>query len=216
MRPTRKEETIMLISEANAIVGGLGKPSKMPGKAYGLPAKECKVGAALRKVKGSVCETCYAFKGRYAFQTVQAAEYRRLESLTDPRWVDAMVKLIKGRVTHFRWHDSGDIQNATHLGMIIAVALACPDTKFWAPSKEAGLVRRWIAGGGTIPSNLVVRMSGAMVDGKPPKDFKHTSTVNRHSTPTGHECPAQYQSNECGPCRACWDKTVKNVTYPWH
>ena len=33
------------LKEADAIHGGLGKPSKMPGDAYGIPAKYCKVGA---------------------------------------------------------------------------------------------------------------------------------------------------------------------------
>ena len=34
----------MKTSEALKIVGGLSKPSKMPGWAYGLPAAECKTG----------------------------------------------------------------------------------------------------------------------------------------------------------------------------
>ena len=37
------------------ITGSLSKPSKMPGHAYGLPAKECKTGGKLQKVKGSTC-----------------------------------------------------------------------------------------------------------------------------------------------------------------
>jgi hypothetical protein len=32
----------MKTSEALKLVGGLSKPSKMPGWAYGIPAKECK------------------------------------------------------------------------------------------------------------------------------------------------------------------------------
>jgi hypothetical protein len=43
----------MKTSEALKLVGGLSKPSKMPGWAYGLPAKECKTGSKLVKVKGS-------------------------------------------------------------------------------------------------------------------------------------------------------------------
>jgi hypothetical protein len=42
----------MKTSEALKLVGGLSKPSKMPGWAYGLPAKECKTGSKLVKVKG--------------------------------------------------------------------------------------------------------------------------------------------------------------------
>ena len=61
----------MKTSEALKIVGGLSKPSKMPGWAYGLPAKECKTGSKLVKVPGSVCHGCYALKGCYVFKVVQ-------------------------------------------------------------------------------------------------------------------------------------------------
>ena len=71
----------MKTSEALKIVGGLSKPSKMPGWAYGLPAKECKTGSKLRKVKDSVCYNCYALKGCYVFKVVQEVQYRRLESI---------------------------------------------------------------------------------------------------------------------------------------
>jgi len=39
----------MNTKKAWALVGGLAKPSKMPGWAYGIPAKECKTGKKLRK-----------------------------------------------------------------------------------------------------------------------------------------------------------------------
>ena len=39
----------MKTNEALKIVGGLSKPSKMPGWAYGLPAAECKTGSKLVK-----------------------------------------------------------------------------------------------------------------------------------------------------------------------
>ena len=56
----------MFIKEALKIVGGITKTNKkMPGYAYGLPAAVCKTGSKLRKIKGSVCESCYAFKGNY-------------------------------------------------------------------------------------------------------------------------------------------------------
>jgi hypothetical protein len=53
--------------EALKIVGGLSKPSKMPGWAYGIPAAECKTGKKLQDVPGSTCEGCYATKGCYVF-----------------------------------------------------------------------------------------------------------------------------------------------------
>jgi hypothetical protein len=65
-------------------VGGLSKPSKMPGWAYGIPAKECKTGSKLRQVKGSTCEKCYALKGCYVFKVVQEAQYKRLAAIKKP------------------------------------------------------------------------------------------------------------------------------------
>ena len=99
----------MNTQEAWKLVGGLSRPSKMPGWSYGLPAAECKTGSKLVNVEGSTCEGCYATKGCYVFPVVQAAQYRRLESIAKPEWVDAMALLINSKKPDvFRWHDSGD------------------------------------------------------------------------------------------------------------
>ena len=45
----------MNIKQAYEIIGSLGKPSKMPGFAYGTPAELCKTGSKLRKDPRSVC-----------------------------------------------------------------------------------------------------------------------------------------------------------------
>ena len=84
----------MLKKDLEKIVGGLSKPSKMPGPAYNLPAYKCITGQKLAKVPGSVCFGCYALKGRYRFKPVKSAMERRLEALKDPGWVDAMIQLI--------------------------------------------------------------------------------------------------------------------------
>lgn len=211
----------MRVSEARAITGGLGEPSKMPGLAYGLPAAECHVGGALREIPGSVCEGCYAEKNRYAMQNVQDAQYGRLESLTDPRWVDAMVLLISrapvGRGEYFRWHDSGDLQDLFHLILIVEVCERLPQVKFWLPTREKALVLAYLRAFGPFPANLVVRISAAMVDGTAPDCELPTSGVHRHAEPVGYACPAKaLYDNTCGPCRACWDGAVPHVSYPWH
>ena len=107
----------MKTNEALKIIGGsLSKPSKMPGWSIGLPAKECKTGGKLQKVPGSVCYDCYALKGCYVFKVVQDAQYRRLEAIKDPQWVEAMAHLINSKKPDvFRWHDSGDVQDLDHL-----------------------------------------------------------------------------------------------------
>lgn len=202
------------IKEAEAVVGTLSKPSKMPGYAYGIPARRCIFGSKLVKIKGSVCASCYALKGRYVFPNVQAAQERRFQSLNHPQWVQAMEFLIKRRnCQYFRWHDSGDLQSVGHLKNIVDVALRCPYTKFWLPTRETRIVKDYLKDVGPFPLNLVVRVSGVIVDGPAPSGFSNTSTV---TTKGDNNCPAYKQGGECGNCRACWDPAVVNVSYPKH
>ena len=199
----------MLKKEARKITGGLSAPSKMPGPAYNLPATQCITGAKLVKVPGSVCHGCYALKGRYRFSNVRLALARRLESLKHPRWVDAMVTLIHGE-PWFRWHDSGDLQSATHLTKIFEVCKRTPETSHWLPTREARILN--LMDPDIIPPNLIIRMSSHMIDQKPVTFWPWTSTVST----TTKTCPAQNQGNQCRDCRACWDRKVSNVTYPKH
>ena len=203
----------MLKKEARQITGGLSKPSKMPGPAYNLPATECKTGAKLVKVPGSVCAGWYALKGRYRFTNVRLALARRMQSLKHPQWVQAMTVLIKGE-KYFRWHDSGDLQSVTHLKNIFEVCKATPETWHWMPTREAQLLK--LMDPDVIPKNLIIRMSSHMIDQKPVSFWPWTSTVSTGLAQPGHRCPAQNQNNQCRDCRACWDRKVANVTYPKH
>jgi len=86
----------MLIKDALKITGSFTKTSKMPGLSYSLPAWECQTGAKLRKVESSPCFGCYALKGNYTrYPAIKAAQYVRLNSLTNPLWVEAMVAKLK-------------------------------------------------------------------------------------------------------------------------
>ena len=199
----------MLKKEAKEITGGLSKPSKMPGPAYNLPATQCITGAKLVQIPGSVCAGCYALKGRYRFSNVRMALARRLESLKHPRWVEAMTVLIKGE-PWFRWHDSGDLQGAAHLKQIFEVCKRTPDTMHWLPTREARILN--LMDPDIIPPNLIIRMSSHMIDQQPVKFWPWTSTVSTE----GKTCPALDQGNSCRDCRACWDRSVSNVTYPKH
>lgn len=213
------------IKDAEAVAGSLSKPSKMPGYAYGIPAKNCNIGSKLVKIPNSVCSKCYALKGRYVFPNVKAAQERRLQSLTHPDWVDALVLMIqKTKTEYFRWHDSGDIQGVWHLNNIVKIANLCPDVKFWLPTREKGYVSQWLLLNKTFPNNLVVRVSGAMIDGAPPKGFANTSTVvsqtasiqGPHKNPGNGLCQAPLQGGQCASCRRCWEPEVGNVAYTKH
>lgn len=205
--------------DAEAIVGTLSKPSKMPGHAYSTPAKYCKTGSKLRKVEGSICSKCYAFKGRYPTGTVQRAMERRFQSLKDSRWVDAMVYLIdRTGDEYFRWHDSGDLQGTWHLANIVEVAKRLPHVQFWIPTREYSIVSDYVKLGNVIPPNLTVRLSSHMIDGPAPEALAHRlgMQVSGVSATPGFTCPASKQDNKCGDCRACWDPNVFNVTYRKH
>jgi hypothetical protein len=211
------------VKGAEEIAGTIGYPSKMPGTSYGIPAQACKTGAKLAKVEGSTCSKCYALRGNYQFKSTQASQAKRLGSIADERWVDAVVALLvaahrSGKLPPYhRWHDSGDLQSRDHLAKICAVAGATPWLWHWLPTREGKMVKDFKRDGGTIPSNLVIRLSATMVDGAPPTAWAQTSTVNNHGAEAvGHVCPANKQGNQCGPCRACWDPTIANVSYPIH
>ena len=201
--------TMMNTKEAWQLVGGLSKPSKMPGWSIGIPAKECKTGSKLRLIPNSVCSECYALKNCYMFKVVQAAQYKRLEAIQHPDWVQAMATLINSKKPDvFRWHDSGDVQDLQHLEKIFEVCRATPSKRHWMPTREAWIKDHMEA----APANLVIRFSSPMVDQGPVKSWPNTSTVSTKS----RTCPAPDNNNECGSCRACWDPLVKNIEYGKH
>ena len=198
--------------EASKITGGLSAPGKMPEGSYNLPAVACITGAKLREIPGTPCYGCYAFKGRYNFPNVKDALARRLESITHPDWVQAMAVLIKGK-KHFRWHDSGDLQGPEHLKKIFQVCKLTPETSHWLPTQERKLLQ--FLDPAIIPTNLVIRLSNAKNDTVPGQAWTHWSTVVTKPR-AGHVCPAPEQGNNCGSCRACWSKDVKEVQYRLH
>ena len=128
----------MKTKDAIKITHTLGKPSKMPGFSYGLPAQECKTGSKLAKKPGSTCFGCYALKGCYRFKAFKTASYKRLEALKNPLWVKAMAAQINSKKSkYFRWHDSGDVQSLKHLAKIFKVAKLTPGVQHWLPTREA-------------------------------------------------------------------------------
>jgi hypothetical protein len=218
--------------------GGLLTNSKMPGYCYSIPAKECNVGAKLVKIAGSVCEGCYALKGFYQTYatSIDRALYARLDSLTNPIWVEAMSKLInhycrnpefwpsgkikrKSKVlrgTFFRWDAAGDVQDLPHLRKMVLVAEATPLVSHWIPTREYKIVAKYRSVYGEFPANFRVRLSAHMVDGAAPSGYGlTTSTVVTDGSET---CQATMPENksECGDCRACWSPDVANVSYAKH
>ena len=207
----------MNTKEAWALVGGLSKPSKMPGWSIGIPAAECKTGKKLQLIPDSVCYNCYALKGCYVFKVVQEAQYKRLKAIKHPDWVQAMALLINSKKADvFRWHDSGDVQDKEHLQKIYEVCRLTPTKRHWMPTREA-----WIKDHLTDkPDNLVIRFSAPMMDQLAPKSWPNSSSVITKDQPwfgeTSIVCPSSEQGNKCLDCRQCWNPNIKNISYKAH
>lgn len=153
-----------------ALGGGFSEPKKMPNATYSLPTHMCMRGGKLRRVKGSVCEGCYAHdKGHYPLNNVQRHLLRNFSALkNDPqRWASAMVNQIprtQDQLPFFRWHDSGDLDSPEHLAYLMAIAESLPDTMFWLPTREWDLTNKVVQARGGLPGNMALRLSLPMID----------------------------------------------------
>jgi len=235
----------MNLTEARRIVGSIGFPSKMPGTSYGLSAHDCKAGAELAKIPGSICSTCYALRDRASWSNAQTAYARRLAGTHAPRWADAMVRLLahlhakpllrvdlgitgqrlraRGAPPEARWRMNQTGYHRWHdSGDLQSVEHL---EKIIEVCRRTPQIRHWLptrelamlrASKTPIPDNLTIRVSATMIDGLPPPGWPG-STVHRDTPPPGaHRCPAPEQGHQCGTCRACWSRDVPLVSYGLH
>lgn len=215
---------------------GLSEPADMPGYAYGLPTGACKSGRHHAMQPGTICSGCYGIRlPNYQMNNTQTAQWRRLHSLTEnpSRWASAMSYLIPiaamaGNTDKHRWHDVGDIQSAQHLSMIADVARNTPTIKHWLPTHEPKMVKDFLAAGGVIPDNLMIRISGdrfgegtdALAAGY--QSLTDHPQVGRSTSGSGEGviCPKSIPGNpkfcDTNNCEACWNPEVANVDYVPH
>ena len=217
----------MLVKEAKEAANISKGNSKMPGSTFATDSFACRVGSKLAKLKGSVCESCYARRIQKLRPSVNIgwkANYEkatRLIAHAPEKWVAACAFQINriakqtGENYH-RWFDSGDLDSVDMLRAICSVAEQTPTIKHWLPTREIGIVSEYARSGGIVPSNLIIRVSSPMIGDKP-LSLANTSTVHREGQESyGHKCPAPTQGNNCGDCRACWNSSVKNISYTKH
>lgn len=219
----------MRYAEALSLIGGLGKPSKMPWWSWSISATTCITGQKLAQVEGTTCSGCYALKGNYRFSNVVEAQERRLRGSEDPNFVSAFVLVLTQLYRNqrrerapgvpenrFRWFDAGDLQSVEMLEKIVEIARLTPQIQHWLPTRELPIVRAYLAQGGNFPKNLVVRVSSPKV-GVAPKQRPFElpiSTVGVDDDPTKQQCPALQQGSKCLSCDTCW--TTEDVNYHLH
>ena len=211
----------MKLKDIEKKIGTLSNPAKMPSYAWGIPTEYCKTGSKLAKIDGTICNKCYADKGCYVFPLVSAMYEKRYQAIFLPEWVDYMAEMLtlkyknltKSRRYH-RWFDSGDVQSYEHLMKIFEVCELTPHIKYWLATREYQIIDKIKEE--DVPKNLCLRVSATKVDGALPKFWKWTSGVHKEKRHKGKECRAYTTNNNCGDCRACWSRSVKQVSYEEH
>ena len=214
----------MLVKEAKALANVSTGNSKMPGTTFAIDAFACKTGSKLAKIPGTPCHKCYARKLQKLRPSVDMgwklnlAKYESALAQGALRaWVQSLAfQILRYNTDNYhRWFDSGDLQSVAMLDAICQVCRLTPKIKHWLPSQERSIVDEYFATHAK-PTNLVVRISASKIDGPLPRA---NNTSNVFTTPEhihGQECEARTRGNNCGPCRACWSASVKNVSYPKH
>lgn len=212
--------------------------SKIHGSSFSTSPWACNVGQSLVNVEGSTCSNCYAIKMGKVYPSAKQSWQNNLDLFrqavidnTVPEWCEAMAQQImrvsdlkarRGRPGsgYHRWFTAGDLDSYTMLLAFLMVARLTPSIRHWLPTREKALVRRLSNDlGQTIPPNMVIRVSAAMIDGAPlaingPGIV--TSTVHKQSQPIGLNCPSYSTGGSCATCSACWSNQVANVSYPQH
>tara|TARA_R110002020_G_scaffold113246_6_gene260494 strand:+ start:5456 stop:6223 length:768 start_codon:yes stop_codon:yes gene_type:complete len=218
--------------------------SKMPNQSFGFSARYCKAGSILQKVEGSICKLCYGLGGMFRFKRYKTKSERTIDSLSKSHWKEAMLFILKRKRfkdNRFRWFDNGDLQSVKMLEDICWIAERTPKLKHWLPTKEVGFVKRWRYNGGVKPSNLSIRLSTPMINGKPliklakrlgvqcsvasdterfvgkQKKPYNSNYVKCH---TAHSIRNNYNGSQdlsrCGSCSACWNQSVDTIYYEIH
>lgn len=216
-------------AEARAYLGGFSDTAKMPCPSYGLSRDTCMRGKELRKLKGTVCASCYAAKGNYSWHQVREANQRRLERLLySCQFVDMFTVALEGE-PFFRFFDTGDIPNLSCLERVMDVAERCNWCRFWIPTREYATVSQYLTIHGRLPENVNVRISADYIDRLPePQHVPDGCTFSTVATlkhpeglPGAHCCTPTFEHEFCescsdAGCRACWDRNVPHVCYRQH
>lgn len=227
------------MTQANKIIhgnkngAGIGHTTKMNCYSWGIPTSACKTGRILAKDPENSCAGCYAKRGNFMYDDVQACLQKRLDHLDAPHWVEAITFLINKRNPdkgQFRWFDSGDLQHHEHLLKILTVCDHSKHVKHWLPTQEHALIVEHVLGGWEVPENMTIRLSAIKKNGPPPtklathlnsfpnvKGFIGTSNVGATKVwkESKDKCPSSMNKNACGNCTKCW-APVANVMYKKH
>tara|TARA_B100001750_G_C15304084_1_gene493788 strand:- start:26 stop:820 length:795 start_codon:yes stop_codon:yes gene_type:complete len=207
---------------------------KMPHPSFGFSMINCKAGQFFAKISGTICAICYGDKCNYQYPDYKTKSSRTIKSTKKPFWKEAMSFILAEHGwDSFRWFDNGDLQDVKMLEDIIWIADQNPKTEFWLPTKEYTMVKKYINGGGHVPRNLDIRISGLFTDGRDLEQkmiLAHALGLNvsaaldtelfqwmpKSNQVKCHTAKSILGDDNCGDCRACWKQPVFIILYEVH
>lgn len=207
---------------------------KMPHHSFGFSMINCKAGQFFAKIPGTICAICYGDKHNYQYPDYKTKSSRTIKSTKKPFWKEAMSFILAEHGwDSFRWFDNGDLQDVKMLEDIIWIADQNPKTEFWLPTKEYTMVKKYINGGGHVPRNLDIRISGLFTDGRDLEQkmiLAHALGLNvsaaldtelfqwmpKSNQVKCHTAKSILGDDNCGDCRACWKQLVFIILYEVH
>ena len=199
---------ITTLQQAKEIMVSFSTPSKMPCAGYSIDPKNCITGSKLAKLEGTICSKCYALKKSswYTKGHVTPILERRTQAIKHKDWHWAIIYAIHYYYFElFRWHDAGDLQSVAHLAKIAFIAKQCTFCKFWLPTREYGMIRKFWEMNGEVSlkelyPNLKIILSATEFDKEAPYDLARKLGVSVSEVGKNYTCPAPDQGHKCGEC----------------
>ena len=206
----------------------LSQPSKMECFTFALDID--KTGCVDRCQYGQ-SKVCYVVGNRYrenAPSRIAKKErnWKLANSKSFVRILTAQIKLTKQRI--FRWFDSGDFFSLEFFKKVIEVCKNFIDkngkasVNFWIPTSRDDLLNQFLAEGGVIPDNTIIRLSAptpgiSFHEGiiKFYSKWKQITFSETTTDPKLATCHASLvEGSSCGDCEDCW--TVPKTVYAIH
>ena len=163
------------------------------------------------------CKLCYARGGAYTWKTTIAPREENRKDWKRPEWVADMVARLS-KEKFFRLFDSGDLYSVSLARKWLEVFKSLPNCKFWLPTRayKFDKFQSVLAEMNALP-NVSVRYSSDSVIGEYTPGLHGSTILHTDDTPAGvTRCMAYTRGGKCGGCRACWDKSVPVIGYPFH
>jgi hypothetical protein len=196
----------------------LSKAGKMPCRSWSLQAGSTCPGSIDPKTKQpvEVCSGCYAKLGNYNYSHVKTPRENNRLDWIKPDWVDRMIAELDND-RYFRWFDSGDVYHPKLAEKIYLVMKNTPWVKHWLPTKsyKVAKIKPWLAKMKRLP-NVTVRYSADSINGKYNRVHGSTVIPSIDYAIKAFVCQSYKNDGQCGPCRACWDKSIPVVAYVAH